>query len=246
MPQKAAREATVDVDQSRLVVVDVGAAEGLQPKWAAHPHAILPVLFEPNPEEAAKVRNSLRDIPGALVIESGLSYRAGAQTLTIGRWYGCTSLLRADPEVLRGYAIAHLYDPVGTATVTCERYDALHQAGRVPAPDVIKLDVEGYEYEVLEGFGDLLGNCLGVETEAWFTPVYRDTKLMHRLVEQLGAFGLVLRRIEPIDAFDGDLVVCNAFFTMNQERAGRLEGEQRRKFALMSEVWELRRPEGQT
>ncbi len=229
----------MDVDQSRLVVVDVGAAEGLQPKWAEHAHEILPVLFEPNPDEAAKVRETLRDIPGSLVIESGLSYRAGLHTLTIGRWYGCTSLLRADPEVLRGYSIADLYDPVSTATVTCDRYDALHRAGRVPAPDVVKLDVEGYEYEVLEGFGDLLGNCLGIETEAWFTPVYRDTKLLHRLVEHLGAFGMVLRRIEPIDAFDGDLVVCNAFFTINRERAERLKGEQRRKFELIGQVWGL-------
>ncbi len=230
----------MDVDPKRLVVVDVGAAEGLQPKWAAHADRILPVLFEPNPAEAAKIRHSLRDIPGSLVIESGLSNRAGEHTLTIGRWYGCTSLLKADPEVLRGYGIAHLYDPTGTAVVSCDRYDVLQKAGRVPAPDVIKLDVEGFEYEVLEGFGELLGNCLAIEAEAWFRPVYRGTKLLHRLIEQLDEFGMVLRRVEPIDAFDGDLVVCNAFFTVSRERARRLDGEHRSKFDLIRKVWSLR------
>lgn len=229
----------MQVDPSRLVVVDVGAAAGLQNKWAAHADRILPVLFEPNPAEAAKIRDTLRDIPGALVIESGLSSRAGRHELTIGTWYGCTSMLRADPAVLRGYSIAGAYEPAGTATVSCDRYDALHRAGRVPAPDAVKLDVEGYEYEVLIGFGDLLGDCLGVEAEAWLTPVYRDTRLLHRLVEYLRLFGLVLRRIEPIDVFDGDLVVCDAFFTVTRERAARLEGERRRKFDLLSEVWEL-------
>lgn len=227
------------IDHERLVVVDVGAAEGLQAMWRPHTDRIRPVLFEPNPVEAIKIRDSLRDIPGSLVIESGLSYRAGEHTLTIGRWYGCSSMLKADPAVLRGYSIAPLYDAVGTETVACERYDALHQAGRVPTPDALKLDVEGFEYEVLLGFGDLLGDCLGVQAEAWFRPVYRDTKLLYRLVEHLASFGMVLRRTAPIDAFDGDLVVCDAFFTINRERAALLDDERRRKFDLLSGVWGL-------
>ena len=223
----------------RIVLVDVGASGGLQPSWTQHADRILPVLFEPNPVEAEALRRTLGDIPGAQVIERGLSSAPGTYILYIGRHYGCTSLLPADPEVLRGYQIAPLYDEVGQASVTCHRYDALHEAGEVPVPEVIKLDVEGYEYEVLLGFGSLLENCLGIEVETWLYPVYQGTRLLGDVVAYLRGFDLMLRRFEPLDAFDHDLFVGNAFFTMSRQRVAQLDPVRRRKFDLMSGVWNL-------
>ena len=228
------------IDHSdRIVLVDVGASGGLQPCWAQHADRILPVLFEPNPVEAEALRRVLSNIPDAQVIERGLSSALGTYTLHIGRYFGCTSLLPADPEVLRGYQIAPLYDEVGQASVTCHRYDALHEAGEVPVPEVIKLDVEGFEYEVLQGFGQLLENCFGIEVETWLYPVYQGTKLLGDVVAYLRGFDLMLRRFEPLDAFDHDLFVGNAFFTMSKQRVARLDLVQRRKFDLMSDVWNL-------
>ena len=117
--------------------------------------------------------------------------------------------------------------------MTCHRYDALHEAGEVPAPEVIKLDVEGFEYEVLQGFGLLLENCLGIEVETWIYPVYQGTKLLGDIVSHLRSFGLMLRRFEPLDAFDHDLFVGNAFFTMSRQRVSQLDPVRRRKFDLL-------------
>lgn len=227
------------VDLNRIVLVDVGASGGLQACWAQRADHILPVLFEPNPVEAETLRRILGNIPGAQVIERGLSAAPGTYTLHLGSYFGCTSLLPADPEVLRGYQIAPLYDEVGQASVTCHRYDTLHEAGEVPVPEVIKLDVEGFEYEVLQGFGSLLENCLGIEVETWIYPVYRGTKLLGDIVTHLRSFGLMLRRFEPLDAFDHDLFVGNAFFTMSKQRVSRLDPVRRRKFDLLIDVWDL-------
>ena len=223
----------------RIVLIDVGASGGLQPCWARHPQRISPVLFEPNSAKAAELRRSLDDIPGALVIERGLSSRSGSYTLHLGRYWGCTSLLEPDPAVLRDYQIAPLYDEVGQASVACDRYDALHASGEAPTPDVIKLDVEGYEYQVLLGFGPLLEHCIGIEVEAWIYPVYRGTRLLGEIVAYLREFDLVLRRFEPIDAFDHDVVVGNAYFTIGRARAAELDPMRRRKFDLLTEVWKL-------
>jgi FkbM family methyltransferase len=43
------------------------------------------------------------------------------------------------------------------------RYDQLHAKGVVPVPHVVKIDFQGCEYEVLEGFGELLDQVLGIE-----------------------------------------------------------------------------------
>ena len=223
----------------RVTLVDIGAAGGLQPKWNRQLRRIRPVLFEPNPDEAARLRPHLAKSDNALVVESGLAAVTGTYTLNVAHWPGCTSLLAADPDVLAGYKIAPLYETVGQVTIDCVRFDELHRAGTVPTPDVIKVDVEGYEYQVLEGFGELLHGVIGIEAEAWFYPVFKDQKLMHDLVALLEPFGLYLRRIEKVPGFEGDLVCGNAYFTRGKATQPDLTPSQQSKFAFLQQVWGL-------
>ena len=222
-----------------LTLVDIGAAGGIQPKWLRHGKRIRPVLFEANPAEAARLRALSPSMPDILVVPQGLAAAAGDYTLKLAHWPGCSSLLEADPEVLEGYRIAPLYSTVGRVDVHCERYDALHRAGTVPRPDVVKIDVEGYEYEVLCGFGDLLHGVLGIETEAWFYPVFKGQKLLHDLVALLAPFGLHLRRIEAVDGFEGDLVCVNAYFTRGKAGRPGLTAVQHHHYTLLQQVWRL-------
>jgi len=224
---------------SPVALVDVGAAGGVQRKWARHRRRISPVMFEPNPAEAARLRGSLSTRTCALVIELGLGGTAGAYTLNPAHWPGRTSLLTPDPTVLAGYKIAPLFEKVKQVTVECVRFDELHRAGNVPAPDVIKVDVEGYEYEVLSGFGELLPGVLGFEAEAWFYPDFNGQKLPDNLVELLSSFGLQLRRIEPAPGFEGDLVCVNAYSTRGKAGQPKLTEEQRPKFSQLQRVWGL-------
>jgi FkbM family methyltransferase len=224
---------------NRLTLVDIGAAGGLQPKWLRHRHRVRPVMFEPNPQEAERLRRSSPLFPNALVMEYGLAASAGAYTLNVAHWPGCTSLLSADPVVLAGYKIAPLYETVKQVRVECVRFDELHDAGSVPTPDVIKVDVEGYEHQVLSGFGDLLHGVLGIEAEAWLYPVFKGQKLLHDLVALLAPFHMFLRRIEPVEGFEGDMVCVNAYFTRGKAGQPDLTTEQKPKFALLQRVWRI-------
>lgn len=224
---------------SRLTLVDIGAAGGVQPKWHRHRRQTRSVMFEPNPSEAARLRANPSSSRDALVIEQGLAATAGAYTLNLAHWPGCSSLLVSDPAVLAGYKIAPLYEPVAQVVVKCTRFDELHKAGKVPAPDVIKVDVEGYEYQVLSGFGSLLHGVLGIEAEVWFYPVFKGQKLLHDLITLLTPFDLRLRRIETVDGFEGDLVCANAYFTRGKAGRPGLTTEQQPKFALLQRIWGL-------
>lgn len=218
-----------------LTLVDIGAAGGIQPKWRKHRRQTRPVMFEPNPVEAAR----LREAPNAIVIENGLAAEAGAHTLNIAHWMGCSSMLNPDADTLAGYQIAPLYAAEQQVTVDCVRYDELYRTGKVPSPDAIKVDVEGYEYQVLSGFGDLLHGVLGIEAEAWFYPVFKGQKLLHDLVTMLAGYGLHLRRLEKVPGFEGDMVCVNAYFTRGKARRAELTPEQEPKFALLERVWGL-------
>jgi FkbM family methyltransferase len=229
-------------DPARLCLVDVGAGlvpgGGVQEKWRPHLDSITPVLFEPNPGEAGELRARL---PAALVVDVALSNIVGRRNLVVTENPACVSLRNPNQEFLAGYDIHPHLRVTGAREVECTRYDVLHRQGLVPSPDAIKVDVQGCEYEVLLGFGVLLQDCLGVELEAHFYRVYREQRLLHELVTLLGEYGFVLRKLDQnkMSNFSDDLVEVDAYFTKPRSVVRSYDQIQRRKFDLLTEVWQL-------
>jgi len=135
------------------VLWDVGANVGLHAITAKRlrPAATV-VAFEPSPHTAARlVANAdlngadLRIVTCALAETNGL-----AQLSVVTRGNSGLSSLRPWPDVT--------YE--ATITCPCARADALIGTanGALPRPTVIKLDVEGFEAEVLRGFGVMLAD----------------------------------------------------------------------------------------
>jgi FkbM family methyltransferase len=238
-----ARDATPELSQvpedERIRLVDVGGAEGLQLKWMLRAGRITPVMIEPIPGEAESLRRTIGRIPGARVIESALAHTTGRRMLNIAAAAGCSSLRTPNHGLLDRYSIGHIFAVTRTQEVECTRYDELFHRQLVPAPDAIKVDVQGFEYEVLLGFGQLLGTCLGIELECHFYPVYRGQKLIGEIASFLDDFGFVLRDLRNVPNFDGDAIEFDAFFTKRREEVLSLSHPARTKFALLTEVWQL-------
>jgi FkbM family methyltransferase len=231
-------DSLVRPDPERLRLIDVGAMGGVQEKWRPHLESITPVLFEPNPDEAEKLRARFTY---ALVVEAALSNVVGRRNLVITENPTCISLRNPNQEFFSNYDVRPHLRVTGTQEVDCTRYDVLHRQGFVPTPDAIKLDVQGCEYEVLLGFGALLQDCLGIELETHFYPIYREQRLLHEIIALLGEYGFVLRKLEQnkMDNFDGDVVEVDAFFTQPRAVVRSYNPVQRRKFDLLTEVWQL-------
>lgn len=152
-----------------LRFLDVGALFGLQKRWA-YMHrlgAIDPILVEPDAVEAARLRSQY---PGALIIEAALGAQKGEAVLHMTHDQGKSSLLEPNFENIAKFEPVHDWQVVDKVPIKVDRLDDL-LAGE-PAPDFMKIDVQGYELEVLKGAEVTLRDTLALEIEASSVPLY--------------------------------------------------------------------------
>lgn len=129
--------------KSGAVVWDVGANVGfftlLASRLVSETGCV--VAFEPVPRNADLMRRhvALNDVRNVMVREVALSDLSG------------TSRLDEGANSFSGRLSAS-----GGLNVTTERGDDLVRAGQVPAPNFMKIDVEGAESRVLEGCANIL------------------------------------------------------------------------------------------
>jgi FkbM family methyltransferase len=233
---EAARQTS---QERKLTIVDVGAAGGLQQSWKGLEDSVNAVMFEPNPEKADDLRAAHNHFFNTIVVQAGLGATPDVMTLNLARQPLCSSLLLPNSDFLQTYSIGPAFDVVGAIDVRVTSYFQLYQNGDVPKPDVIKIDTQGFEYEILEGFGSLLDDCLGVQLETHIYPIYENQHLFHDLTGLLAKHGLILRRISPVNHFDGDIVELDAWYTPSRMRADHLDALDTWKLSLIRNEWAL-------
>jgi FkbM family methyltransferase len=112
------------------------------------------IAFEPSPTNFARLRGVCAKLSNVKLIEAGLGREDGTVSFQQGTDdLGATSRV-VEPEC-------------GGVIVKVHSARNLIEAGSAALPNAMKIDVEGFEYEVLEGFGERLGEArlqlIGIE-----------------------------------------------------------------------------------
>lgn len=178
-----------------IVAVDIGARAGPPGAWTALlPHLHL-VALEPDPEEAARLRDALaRRGPAHFVVLPEAAGPGGEQhILHVARDPGKSSLLAPATEVVERYGRAEEFDVVATREVTTRSLASILAGIGVDEPDLLKLDVQGFELEVLRSLHDRqLDGLLLVESEVEFVALYQGQPLFRHVDEFLAGRGFEL------------------------------------------------------
>lgn len=167
-------------------VLDVGANKGQFAAFARHrwPRARL-ICFEPLPEPLERL-NAI------------LSGQVEVHAVALGEYEGeadfhCASREDSSSLLPLGDAQKQLFemDEERVVLVPIRRLDRLVRAHELARPALLKIDVQGYEFETLQGATGLLGSIDAVYVECSFIELYVGQKLAADVSEFLRGFGLV-------------------------------------------------------
>lgn len=182
-------------------VVDVGAAmldspdryAGLVARGGA-----MVTGFEPDDEQRKRIEQAAR--PGYRVLPQALG-RGGPAILHVTQFPGCSSLYEPDPAVIDMFTGIGAGDIEGNFRVVSQRRIETHRLDDVPgcpAPDLLKIDVQGAELDVLAGAVHVLNSVSVIECEVEFLPLYKGQPLFGDVQVYLARLGFQLHKFLDI------------------------------------------------
>jgi FkbM family methyltransferase len=186
----ATTEHSAVIDQKFLTIIDVGANEGQFSLAcrAINPRATI-IAFEPLREAADVFERVFRS--DARVTLHRLALGSNASTVQIH------ISARRDSSSLLGIAALQTAmfpgtDEVGVRDVSVKRLDEIINTDQIARPALLKIDVQGFELEVLSGATALLGSFDMIYCECSFVELYRMQPLAHTIISMLSHNGFIL------------------------------------------------------
>lgn len=154
------------------------------------------ISFEPLSAPYALLADRSSEDPSWDCRQLALGRQTATSTIHVAANDGASSSLLDMSVELR--AIDETVRYVGSEAVEVRSLDAV--AAEFARPDDrvwLKIDVQGYELEVLDGAADTLASVHGLEIEMSLIALYDGQPLLHEMLEVIGALGFELVDVEP-------------------------------------------------
>jgi FkbM family methyltransferase len=202
------------------VLVDVGAARGIHPKWRSIAKYSLCIAFEADKREFASVTSEaagFRSLTTYNAIAAERASQAEAFYLTSSPY--CSSRLRPKTEALRRYAFAPLFDVEKTVELRALDVPSVLAELGLERVDWFKADSQGTDLRLFRSLGSLAEKVLVAEFEPGIIDAYEGEDTLADVLGDLGPRGFWM----------SDLRVRGST-RIESELAGRILGERMRPY----------------
>lgn len=181
-------------------VIDVGANRGQFAVFALHRFPGARVhCFEPVPAALAALRAVVGTNPSVRIHPVALSSSAGDAVLHVSASDDSSSLLTPNALLQATYPQTR---SVGEVTVRTDRLDHDLQSADLTAPCLLKIDVQGFEMEVLVGATELFPLIDEILVECSFVELYEGQPLADEVTAYLLGQGYRLRGVYGMSSDD--------------------------------------------
>ena len=182
-------------NKSPLVICDIGASP-------VDPTPFIDELFknvncflygfEPNEEEFKKLNSTDKKKYFNYAVGNGKS-----ETLNICAAPGMTSILEPDIEYLELFhGFSNWAKIKKKIKIQTKKLDDINFDKKI---DFLKIDVQGYEYEVIKNGNNIINDCLIVQLETSPRPLYKNEKSFAHVCLQLENLGFQLHSFNKIN-----------------------------------------------
>jgi len=163
------------IKDNEIIYIDVGASGGAIPKWKNFTENYQSVLFEPN-ENAYKdlIKNKTEK---EIIINTALSNKKQNLIFNICKDAQASSFFKPNVKFLENYYNSERFKIIKQVQVQADTLDNQFKLKSIFDSDFLKIDVQGFELQILEGAIKSLDNIIGLEVEAEFVEIYNDQPL---------------------------------------------------------------------
>jgi FkbM family methyltransferase len=192
--------ASVDFGDDFATVLDVGGHHGQFTLFALErfPQAQV-ITFEPQAEGAAKIRAVTAGEPRVRIENFALGEQPGTAELNISKRSDSSSLLPIGEGQVEAFPGTEAH---ATETIKVETLDNL-LPDPPPAPTLLKIDVQGFELDVLRGATRTLAAIDEIYVECSFTELYSGQPLIGEIIDFLAQHHFALVGVFGVAYDDG-------------------------------------------
>jgi len=177
-------------------LVDIGARDGVDNRWLLLGDRLFVIGFEPDQEECASLASSVNG-SRSLFLPTALSNHTGGIEFHICSRQETSSCYVPNHLFLKRFPQAERFDVLSKREITVDTLDNI-LADRVNQPvDFIKIDVQGFERNILEGGRKKAGEAFGIEVEVEFSELYKGQPLFSDVDVLVRDLGFTLFDLRP-------------------------------------------------
>ena len=164
-----------------VVLVDIGAAGEVEPRWKPFTNSLNYVGFEPDERTRKIIRNQSKYFKTYQILPHALSNKFSRLKFNLCKKPQVSSLYQPNFPFLDKFPDPKRFEIEETVSVDCIPLDSIG----LPRIDFLKIDIQGAENDVLKGATSTLDSILGLELEVEFLELYKGQPLFGDICKTL-------------------------------------------------------------